>query len=140
MRRLSLSRKITRRVPKWALRRLTIPRSKEMNTVNKARADKKKTLCNKEKHASKNAKDKKKTPANKEKYAGKKAGNGKKAEAVTGDVVLVNSVSYGWWPGCKLSQNGPYYSVKLLALNLAKSLKSNKLMDVLILLLQFSEA
>ena len=62
------------------------------------------------------------------------------AEAVTGDVVLVNSVSYGWWPGCKLSQNGPYYSVKLLALNLAKPLKSIKLMDVLILLPQFSEA
>ena len=34
-------------------------------------------------------------------------GDGKKAEAVMGDVVRVNSVSYGWWTGCKLSQDEP---------------------------------
>ena len=63
---------------------------------------------------SKASSDKKERPANKEKHPSKKA------EAVTGDVVWVNSVSYGWWPGCKLSQNGPYYTVKLLALDLEK--------------------
>ena len=58
-------------------------KTKEMSTVNNASADKKKT------------------PANKEKLAGKKAGDGKnagdvnKAEAVTGDVVWVNS-SVAW--------------------------------------------
>ena len=33
-------------------------------------------------------------------------------------------MSYGWWTGCKLSQNGPYYTVKLLALNLEKPVKA----------------
>ena len=107
-------------------------KTKEMSTANNASADKKKTPANKEKLAGnkagdgknagdgKKAEDKKKAPAKKEKHAG----DGKKAEAVTGDVVWVNSVSHGWWPGCKLSQNGPYYSVKLLALNLEKPVKA----------------
>ena len=94
--------------------------AEETEEMSKASSDKKERPANKEKHAGKKAgdvkkaEDKKKTPANKEKHPSKKA------EAVTGDVVWVNSVSYGWWPGCKLSQNGHYYTVKLLALDLEK--------------------
>ena len=84
--------------------------AEETEEMSKASSDKKERPANKEKHAGKKAgdvkkaEDKKKTPANKEKHPSKKA------EAVTGDVVWVNSVSYGWWPG----------TVKLLALDLEK--------------------